>query len=86
MRSNSAYRCYKSQVSLSWSYNVLTASETSVFVTAAKGVEFLVNIVTIQGLKILRNEAGQEVLPPIKRAKHGRPKVARIRPTYHSRR
>ena len=33
-----------------------------------------IKLVTIQGLKILRNEADQEVLPPIKRAKRGRPK------------
>jgi hypothetical protein len=40
-----------------------------------------IKLVTIQGLQILRNEADQEVLPPIKRAKRGRPKVARIRTT-----
>jgi hypothetical protein len=36
-----------------------------------------IKLVTIQGLK-----ADQQVLPPIKRAKRGRPKVARIRPTH----
>ena len=41
-----------------------------------------IKLVTIQGLKVLRDEAGQLVLPPIKRAKRGRPKVARIRPIY----
>jgi hypothetical protein len=41
-----------------------------------------IKLVTIQGLKVLRDEADQQVLPPIKRAKRGRPKVARIRPTY----
>ena len=40
-----------------------------------------IKLVTIQGLQILRNEADQEVLPPIKRAKRGHPKVARIRTT-----
>jgi hypothetical protein len=38
--------------------------------------------VTLQGLKVLRDEADQQMLPPIKRAKRGRLKVTRIRPTY----
>jgi hypothetical protein len=41
-----------------------------------------ITLVTIQGLKVLRDEADQQMLPPIKRAKRGRPKVTRIRPTY----
>jgi hypothetical protein len=38
--------------------------------------------VTIQGLIVLKDKANRQVLPPIKRAKRGRPKVARIRATY----
>jgi hypothetical protein len=38
--------------------------------------------VTIQGLTVLKDEANRQVLPPIKRAKRGRPKVARIRANY----
>jgi hypothetical protein len=44
--------------------------------------EQLIKLMTIQGLKIVRNETDQEVLPPIRRAKRGRPKVARIQTTY----
>lgn len=40
-----------------------------------------ITLVTIQGLKVLRDEADQQMLAPIKRAKRGRPKVTRIRPT-----
>jgi hypothetical protein len=35
--------------------------------------------VTIQGLQVL---AGDSIRPPVKRAKRGRPKVARIRANY----
>jgi hypothetical protein len=41
-----------------------------------------IKVVTIQGLEVLKDEANQQVLPPIKRAKRGRPKVARIWATY----
>jgi MULE transposase domain len=143
MLSNSAYRAYKSRESLTRSYHVLAASETSFLVTITRGAQFLVNLpvreigeilgscsckkyheylapcshaiacilhigqnpyeyfsmcygwetskltyekpiklVTIQGLEAFRDNAGQQVLPPIKRPKRGRPKVARIRPTY----
>jgi hypothetical protein len=41
-----------------------------------------IKLVTIQGLEVLKDEANQQVLPPIKRAKRGRPKVARIPATY----
>ena len=37
---------------------------------------------TIQGLKVLKDKANRQLLPPIKRAKRGRLKVARIRATY----
>jgi hypothetical protein len=41
-----------------------------------------IKLVTIQGFELLKDEANQQVLPPIKRVKRGRPKVARIRATY----
>lgn len=39
-------------------------------------------LVTIQGLKVLEDEEGCILNPPVKRAKRGRPKVARIRANY----
>ena len=40
--------------------------------------EFPIRSVTLQGLEVLRDEDNRPLLPPIRKPKRGRPKLARI--------